>query len=258
MNNYIKFLVLPIFCILVYFVFFFIYRNCPFFWIDVNKKPSNEAIVSFATGIVSSIALAFAIYAIVLQKEDLENSRKELQAQIKELNDQNAIMKEQKFEQTFNALYINYKKALQNCRSESLDQEYIPDGDYLIGVLTKINLKLDNANTQNNEYVTQKLMALFFIFNQFFFLVASIGNKSNLDKSSQDLFFKRLSLLLSSKELVFIALYVIESDLCDKVVVDLIKEHNVLEKLKNDVILSHLPPSLGNIKRHIRENTDKF
>lgn len=85
------------FCLLC--ILFYI-SKISIFWIDVNKKPSNEAIVSFATGIVSSIALAFAIYAITLQKEDLENSRKELQAQIKELNEQNAIMKEQKFEQT--------------------------------------------------------------------------------------------------------------------------------------------------------------
>ncbi len=258
MNKNIKFLCLLIFCIFVYFVFFFIYQKFPFFWIGVNKKPSNEAIISFATGIVSSIALAFAIYAITLQKEDLENSRKELQAQIKELNEQNAIMKEQKFEETFNALYINYKKALQNSRSESIDQEYIPDGDYLERVLINISQKFYNHDTQNKKYLTQKLMALSFIFNQFFFLVASIGNNSNLDKSSQDLFFKRLSLLLSPKELVFIALYVIESDLCDNVVVDLIKEHNILEKLKTDVTLSHLPSSLSNIKMHIIKNTNKF
>jgi len=50
-----------------------IYIHCPFLWISsIDNPPSNEAVSSFSSGVISSIALACAIVNIWFQKQELE------------------------------------------------------------------------------------------------------------------------------------------------------------------------------------------
>lgn len=141
-----------------------------------SGNPTDEAISTFATGIVSSVALAIAFITIFLQKQELEATIEELHAQKNELKHQNLIMQEQKFEQTFNALFVVYKQSLLGINGEiieNLSSENKSGGNYLSSILKKINRSLTSGN---HVYLYNILLNLSPIFSQYFYLIAFVNN----------------------------------------------------------------------------------
>ena len=76
--------------------------------VDVIPKENIKDGAEFAAGLMSALALAFVVFSIfiqheelVLQRSELENTRKELEGQKEEVKKQNKILKIQQFESTF-------------------------------------------------------------------------------------------------------------------------------------------------------------
>lgn len=254
-NNIFYFVISAIVCVASFLFFCWLYTVLPCLWIDNSDKPNNETVVTFSTGIVSSIALASAIVAIFLQKQELEETRLELLAQKEKLDKQNIIMQEQKFEQTFNSLYASFKQTLLNvegtfCNSQT--KETKKGCDYLTEVLRIIDQSFLNDKSKKLQ-VLENLSPIFY---QFFYLVSLTGNEVNLTKSSRENYLKRLS-MLSFQESLIIALFVI-SGVCDQQVSILIKNHNILGKLKNEWCLIDSSMNLKNIKEYLENNINRL
>ncbi len=230
----------------------FLYVSFPTFWFS-NIPQNNESISTFATGVVSSMALASAFVAIYLQKQELEATRKELHDQKEELNRQNQIMQEQKFEQTFNSLFNSYKQSLTIAEGDvqisSNKYTNLHGGAYLANQLKKIESDLINRPSDINNI----LLELEFIFSQYYYLVSFINDYPGLSESTRSEYFKRIG-SVSFIELVFIALFGVNDVISDKKVFGYINKEHLLDRLinrKTNDSISFLS-EYRNIKNHLQ------
>lgn len=232
----------------------FLYVSFPTFWFS-NIPQNNESISTFATGVVSSMALASAFVAIYLQKQELEATRKELHDQKEELNRQNQIMQEQKFEQTFNSLFNSYKQSLTIAEGDVQIVQYnypnLHGGAYLATQLKKIESDLSNRSSDINNI----LLELEFIFSQYFYLVSFINDYPGLSELTKREYFKRIS-SLSFIEMVLISLFVVKGLLCDKNVVNCVNREHLLDRLINRKTneLIYFPSEYGKIQEYLQKN----
>lgn len=70
-------------------------------WISMDKSNEFGDTAGAVNGLFSALAFAGVIYAIFMQRDELEMQRKELTAQKEEFQTQNATLKRQRFENTF-------------------------------------------------------------------------------------------------------------------------------------------------------------
>lgn len=250
MKVFVSIIFIIAFCVALFWVASYLYVSYPDFWFSCSNSMNNESISTFATGFVSSMALASAFVAIYFQKQELEATRKELHDQKEELNRQNQIMQEQKFEQTFNSLFNSYKQSLTRAEGDvTINQNKYSNlhgGDYIYTQLKKYDSILVNSASGTSNI----LLELEFIFSQYFYLVSFINDYPGLSELKKREYFKRIS-SLSFIELVFISLFVVEGLLCDKNVVECINGEHLLERLNNRKTneLIYFPAEC----RHIRE-----
>ena len=242
-----------ILCIQLFWLASFLYVSFPTFWF-CNTPQNNESISTFATGVVSSMALASAFVAIYLQKQELEATRKELHDQKEELNRQNQIMQEQKFEQTFNSLFNSYKQSLTIAEGDvQIVQHNYPNlhgGAYLATQLKKIDSDLNSSSSD----IKNILLELEFIFSQYYYLVSFINDYPGLSESTRSEYFKRIG-SVSFIELVFIALFGVNDVISDKKVFGYIYKEHLLDRLINRKTneLIYFPTEYGKIREYLQK-----
>lgn len=245
-----------IICLLAYYFACFSYVHTTIFSDIKSLNPSDEAITTFATGIVSSIALACAFVAIYFQKQELEETRKELHDQKEELKNQNIILHKQQFEQTFNSLFVMYKQSLfsiQKHIENSLIHRHLYGVDYLASELKILNNNLSDYN--NRDISADNQIRLFLnklepVFSQYFYLLSLVNNNTDINEKKK--YYERLS-DLSLIELIVIALFTIELAI-PKEQAKLVKEEKILRKLLSIMdcnSLIKIPDNLDKVCKYI-------
>lgn len=241
-------------CVALFWLASYLYVSYPEFWFSCNVSMNNESISTFATGVVSSMALASAFVAIYFQRQELEATRKELQAQKEELNRQNQIMQEQKFEQTFNSLFNSYKQSLTIAEGDVKIVQYnypnLHGGAYLATQLKRIDSSLVNRASD----VYKILLELEYIFSQYYYLVSFINDYPGLSESTRSEYFKRIG-SVSFIELVFIALFGVNDVISDKKVFGYINKEHLLDRLINRKTneLIYFPSEYRNIREYLKK-----
>lgn len=107
--------------------------------VDIIPQENIKDGAEFAAGLMSALALAFVVFSIfiqheelILQRYELENTRKELEGQKEEVKKQNKILKIQQFESTFFQLLKVYTDKINKIESEIGTQKYASTTEMMI------------------------------------------------------------------------------------------------------------------------------
>ena len=99
--------------------------------VDIIPQENIKDGAEFAAGLMSALALAFVVFSIfiqheelILQRYELENTRKELEGQKEEVKKQNKILKIQQFESTFFQLLKVYTDKINKIEIDVGTQKY--------------------------------------------------------------------------------------------------------------------------------------
>ena len=203
-------------CIAVYFIAYWGFIKC-------GSNPEKGDASTFATGLVSCLAITGGILAVYfqhlelsLQRKELENTRIELQQQKEEITKQTSIFKEDLFAQSFFNMFQIYK----NCISKIHGLVIGPNMNVDYQSIEYLSFKLNSLQTQfrrNNFSKDQKAQSiseytsLFCECNSLFLSLVYLVENSKLNDNQKSFYYNILK-NVSILELLWLALYSVTHD----------------------------------------------
>lgn len=209
-------------CFSVYIISFYLFAFFSFADSnDIQNSSSNYGDAStFATGLVSCLAITGGIFAVYLQhlelslqRKELKDTRIELKQQKDEITKQTSIFKEEQFAQSFFNMFQIYKNGILNIHglvrnyNQTADYQYI---EYLTFKLNRLqNLIGSNTNTldkEQKENTINKNTDLFCECYSMFISIIHLIDNSNLNDTQKSFYYSILQ-KVSLLELIWLALY---------------------------------------------------
>ena len=226
-------IIIFVICTSVYMISFFIFASC----FKTSDSTNYGDASTFATGLVSCLAITGGVFAVYLQhlelslqRKELKSTRIELHNQKEEITKQTSIFKEDQFAQSFFNMFQIYKNCIANLHGvvfvlgKNVDYQSI---EYLSCKLNSLQSFLA-ADSMAIEQNIKKHTSLFCESYSLFLAIVFLIDNSYLNYK-QKLFYYSILQKVSLLEIIWLALYAVTHN---KEEFNLLERNNLFDNLK--------------------------